>query len=367
MFSLNIFVIATTLQAGGGITIYKQFLSHLPEYVGQNRYWIFVNPVLPQVEIEGVTYISFPLQSKVRRILFEGKLLKAEVSKLRVKPDVVVSLQNNGYKCFKDCKQIVYYHQSLPLYPGSYNPFKQSERYLFNYKYIFPYMVKHTWAKNTQFVVQTPVVKRRFASYFNITLDRIHVCFPDIEKIDNKHGEIFDWGDDCFHFLCVSACAKYQNGITLIKAMEFLYKKNPDLASKIKIHITIASHRASVIYRLVQKYGFGNNFIFEGVVNHDLLISYYKSITALLFPSSIETVGLPLLEAAVFGKSVIVADEDYAHYVLNGYSGVAYHNIENYRAWAEAIENVCENKQEWKPLIQKRKSEWFSIFKLIHG
>ena len=228
-------------------------------------------------------------------------------------------------------------------------------------------MVKHTWAKNTQFVVQTPVVKRRFASYFNITLDRIHVCFPDIENIDNKHGEIFDWGDDCFHFLCVSACAKYQNGITLIKAMEFLYKKNPDLASKIKIHITIASHRASVMYRLVQKYGFGNNFIFEGVVNHDLLISYYKSITALLFPSSIETVGLPLLEAAVFGKSVIVADEDYAHYVLNGYSGVAYHNIENYRAWAEAIENVCENKQEWKPLIQKRKSEWFSIFKLIHG
>jgi len=36
---MNIFVIATTLQAGGGITIYKQFLSHLPEYVGQNRYW----------------------------------------------------------------------------------------------------------------------------------------------------------------------------------------------------------------------------------------------------------------------------------------------------------------------------------------
>ena len=79
---MNIFVIATTLQAGGGITIYNQVLSHLPEYVGQNRYWIFVNPVLPQVEIEGVTYISFPLQSKVRRILFEGKLLQAEVSKL---------------------------------------------------------------------------------------------------------------------------------------------------------------------------------------------------------------------------------------------------------------------------------------------
>mgnify|MGYP000992594462 len=49
---MNIFVIATTLQAGGGITIYKQFLSHLPKYIGQNKYWIFINPVLPKVAIE---------------------------------------------------------------------------------------------------------------------------------------------------------------------------------------------------------------------------------------------------------------------------------------------------------------------------
>ena len=85
-------------KAGGGITIYKQFLSHLPKYIGQNKYWIFINPVLPKVAIEGVTYISFPLQSKLKRILFEGKLLQNEIVKLGVKPDVVVSLQNNGYK-----------------------------------------------------------------------------------------------------------------------------------------------------------------------------------------------------------------------------------------------------------------------------
>ena len=83
---MNIFVIATTLQAGGGITIYKQFLSHLPKYIGQNKYWIFINPVLPKVAIEGVTYISFPLQSKLKRILFEGKLLQNEIVKLGVKP-----------------------------------------------------------------------------------------------------------------------------------------------------------------------------------------------------------------------------------------------------------------------------------------
>lgn len=67
---MNILVIATTLQAGGGITIYKQFLSHLSKYIGQDKYWIFVNPVLPQMAIQGVTYISFPLQSQTECALF---------------------------------------------------------------------------------------------------------------------------------------------------------------------------------------------------------------------------------------------------------------------------------------------------------
>ncbi|WP_229092355.1 hypothetical protein, partial [Bacteroides ovatus] len=181
---MNIFVIATTLQAGGGITIYKQFLSHLPKYIGQNKYWIFINPILPKVAIEGVTYISFPLQSKLKRILFEGKLLQNEIVKLGVNPDVVVSLQNNGYKKIGGSKQIVYFHQSLPLYPGVYNPFKRTERILFNYKHIFPRIVKRTWVKNTQFVVQTPIVKKRFVSYFNVPTENVRVCFPDIEKID---------------------------------------------------------------------------------------------------------------------------------------------------------------------------------------
>ena len=361
---MNILVIATTLQAGGGITIYKQFLSHLPKHIGQDKYWIFVNPVLPQMVIRGVTYISFPLRSKIKRTLFETKQLKAEVVKLGVKPDVVVSLQNNGYKCFKYCKQIVYFHQSLPLYPGFYNPFKRSERYLFNYKHIFPRLVKHTWVKNTQFVVQTPVVKKRFVSYFGIPEGNVHVCFPDIEKIDVSQSKIHDWGDKCFHFLYVSACAKYQNGITLIKAVEFLYKKNPDLASKIRIHITSNPHRAPVMYKQIQKHGVEDNFIFEDSIKHDLLINYYKSISALLFPSSIETVGLPMLEAAAFGTPEIVADVDYAHYVLDGYEGVTYKNVEDYGAWAEAIENACNNKRIIIPLVQIRESEWFTFFKL---
>lgn len=63
---MNIFVIATTLQAGGGITIYKQFLSHLPKYIGQNKYWIFINPVLPKVADRGSNIYIFSSTIQVK-------------------------------------------------------------------------------------------------------------------------------------------------------------------------------------------------------------------------------------------------------------------------------------------------------------
>lgn len=362
---MNVFVIATTLQAGGGITIYKQFLSHLPEHIGENKYWIFVNPVLPQVAIKGVTYISLPLQSKIKRTLFEGELLKAEVTKLRVKPDVVVSLQNNGYRCFNDCKQIVYFHQSLPLYPGSYNPFNRTERTLFNYKHLFPRIVKRTWVKNTLFVVQTSVVKKRFGSCFGAPTENVRVCFPDIEKIDVAQCEAYNWGDNRKHLIFVGDDSKYRNGCTLAKAMGILNRQNPALADNIRIHVTSSTEKAPIMYNEVLKNSVVKNFVFEGIIKHENLLSYYKSATALVFPSSIETVGLPLLEAATFGIPVFSADVDYAHEVLKDYEGVKFADVHDYDAWARGISELCETNKRFNFLSQDRKSDWVSFFDLL--
>lgn len=51
---------------------------------------------------------------------------------------------------------------------------------------------------------------------------------------------------------------------------------------------------------------------------------YQKSI--LLFPSYIETVGLPLLEAKKHHAPIIAANLDYAREVLNDYDKVKYFN-----------------------------------------
>ncbi|CDC52025.1 glycosyltransferase [Bacteroides finegoldii] len=364
---MNIFVIATTLQAGGGITIYKQFLSHLPKYIGHDKYWIFVNPILPQVVIEGVEYISFPLQSKMKRILFEGKLLQREITKLRVKPDILVSLQNNGYKEIKGCKQIVYYHQPMPLYPGVWNPFKSQERSQFLYKYIFPHIVKRTWAKNIQFVVQIPFIKRRMVEFFGIPERNIHLCFPDVERIDVENVKPYAFKNNAYHFLCVVVgdVPRYKNLLTLIRAAVILKRNYKETYKSVEIHLTTTAGDACVWAAEVKKYGVEDIIKFDGKYKHDELLGLYKNADALLFPSYIETLGLPLLEAAAFGLPVLAADVDYAHEVLKDYEGVRYIDVFDYEGWARNIIEFGMNKKRYRPLPQNRESDWGRFFDLI--
>ena len=147
--------------------------------------------------------------------------------------------------------------------------------------------------------------------------------------------------------------------------MGILSKQNPALAEDIKIHVTSSAEKAPIMYNEVLKNGVGKNFVFEGIIKHDNLLSYYKSATALVFPSSIETVGLPLLEAAALGLPVLAADVDYAHEVLNGYDGVVYTDVHDYEAWAKHIIAFSIEHKRYKPLPQERESDWGVFFDLI--
>ncbi len=40
---MNILVMASTIKMGGAKTIYNQFMSHLPEYIGSDKYLVYVS------------------------------------------------------------------------------------------------------------------------------------------------------------------------------------------------------------------------------------------------------------------------------------------------------------------------------------
>lgn len=362
---MNILVMASTIKMGGAKTIYNQFMSHLPEHVGGNKYLVYVSERLDRPEIPNVEYVVNPITNGLKLLRYEQKHLGEDLEKRGFKPDLIVSLQNNGYKHIKGCKQIVYYHQALPLYEGVYNPLRSLERILFYYKHVYPHVMKSTWAKDSVFAVQTPVVKERFAKTFGIHKDLIHTFFPDTEQIDVESVKPHDWGDENCHFLFIGEGFKYRNEITLVRAVKKLYEANPLVAERVRIHVLSPKESNRTVIPLIEKWGLSKNFVFVGRISHETLLSYYKAANALLLSSVIETVGLPLLEAAAFGLPVISSDMDFARYVISAYEGATFIEPYNATAWAKAIENTGTTHRRYTPLSLNRKSEWDSFFECI--
>lgn len=358
----NIIVNTSATRTSGALSIYRQFISHLPQYIGGHRYYIFVDSSMNQPPIDGVTYIRDDEHSLFHRLWWDYAGLKRWLKKCGITPDAVVSLQNTGVSV--PCRQIIYYHQPLPFYDRKWRIWKSAERVMYLYKHFYPYFVKRTLTPETQVVVQIPFIKRAFAERYAFPAERISILFPDVETIDVERIVSYLANASHIHFIYPATAAPYKEHRTLVEAVMILREKHPQLVKRIRIHLTLQPFDAPVLYRRIGKYGLQKQFVFDGTMPHDRLLSLYKAAQGLLFPSTIETLGLPLLEAAAFGLPVLVSDLDYAHDVLGDYAGARYVGSYDFGGWATAMEQVCTDKPRYQPM-PPRTSSWREFFKLI--
>ena len=90
-----------------------------------------------------------------------------------------------------------------------------------------------------------------------------------------------------------------------------------------------------------------------------------KSSHALLFPSIVESSGLPLLEAAMLGISVVANDMGYVHDALHEYEGVKCVQVHDYDDWAMKIEECCTGGGHYSPYSFNDIDSWKRLFRLI--
>ena len=362
---MNIIVSAAAERESGGLMIYKQFLSHLPAHIGENRYYIFIDPDMPAPEIPGVRYIPVDLRSMRRRLHFDGSLCHKMLEQQGVKADKLISLQNTGVNALRGIPQLVYYHQAIPFYPSIWNPFKASERLMFLYKWVYPLFVKNSIGTKTHVVVQTACIKRHFARLFHFNPDRIHVLFPDVKKIDRTAVTPFPYDEKLSHFIYPATAFVHKNHQILIEALQVIRDRYPELSQIIRIHFTVTQQDAPGIAEAVKKGGLNQMVLLEGGVPFDVLLRKYMACKALLFPSRIETLGLPLIEAASLGLPILASDLEYGHDVLEGYAGAKFLPTDNPEAWAEQIAELAGAETKRYPYEIKRECSWPEFFRIV--
>lgn len=362
----NIVVSAAACRVSGVLSIYKQFLSHLEKHIAQNKYYIFVHESMPQPPIPGVKYIVVDITRWATRIRFDHYHAKQILEKMGVYPDLIISLQNTALRCYQNVRHIIYYQQSLPFFSQKWNPFRKDERALFLYKNIYPYFVKSSIkGVDVDFVVQIPFIADGVEKKFKIEKNKIHVLFPDVETVNSSVNCDYRLDADKFHFFFPAIAAKYKGHKKLFDALKLIKQDNHQIIDKIQLHLTV-DEKSLDMGEYVRLSGLEANVIFHGVIPQQQLLAMMNCCHGLLFPSTIETLGLPLIEGGFLGLPIAVSDVEYAHQVLGDYAGALFVSPNDIKSWAAAIVNMCK-----KPAIRNerininKESSWDTFFELV--
>ncbi|MBD5216021.1 MAG: glycosyltransferase family 4 protein [Bacteroidales bacterium] len=342
-----IVVNATALDRSGALSILRQFVENIPV---DNRKWlIFVSPIInistdnPNVRIEPIEGVK-PMH---KRLIWDALGLKKWLKKNKIEPVASISLQNTGFNVGKKVPNYIYYHQSIPFYPFKWNPLKKQERTFWFYKKIYPFFVNLFLKKDSQIFVQLEFIKDGFAKRFKYFKKLIGVYSPAVSTPKNN--------------------IERESGTTnvprlLYPAMPHFYKNHRIISEALEM----TDAEVEVLFTIgPDDYTTDDERIkLIGMQSYERICELYRTYDALLFPSYIETFGLPLLEAAMTGLPILASDLPYAREVLAGYEGVTFIPYNNAEAWAKAI-NSIEKGKRYKPIVISNRPGWKELFENI--
>lgn len=363
----NLFIVnATATKHGGALTILNEFVSTVSKKNENSEYIIFSGANLNEfpserVKIKKITTNGFGIGG-IKRLIWDIVGLRFYCKFHNLNPNGIISFQNTGV-FFPKVRQIIYYHQIIPLLNYKWKFYKRHETSLFFYKYFYPLFIRLFLNDNCEVIVQQEFIKRLFLRKFKIDPKRIHVIVPSINLNASLKIKPIDLDKDSFHIFYPANCAIYKNHNVLYEALAIIKKSHPQVFKRIKLHLTKDMIREDSL-----AVNISDRLNFLGKITYDEVLSFYSSVNLLVFPSYIETFGLPLLEAASFGLPVIASDLEYAHEALSGYHGAMFIKFDDPEAWAKAILTSMINRNKFVPFKFKSPSRtWEEMLKIVES
>lgn len=358
-----ILVNATALSSGGALTILRQFIAHAA--LTNKKYIVFAPIEVPLDVHANIIYIEVDTKSWLKRIWWDSFGLKRYIKQHNIESALCISLQNTSVNV--DCQQLIYLHQPLPFTTVKYTFNKETIKY-FLYKWFYKFFIFLFVTKSTRFVVQTQWMKAALAQS-GVAEGNISVFTPDIKLPDghlNKGPEQAQrLTTEQISFFYPASSLFYKNHLLILDALALL--KARQLNQKVRFVVTLTVGDYPVFDEKVQQLELSDTVVYLGVMPYEQVIEHYISADAVLFPSYIETFGLPLAEAGVLGKKIICADLPYSRDVLKGYQGASFLNYQDATKWADEMEFVIGQKivLNFAPLSFSQCATWKDFFDFI--
>ena len=104
---------------------------------------------------------------------------------------------------------------------------------------------------------------------------------------------------------------------------------------------------------LLKKYGNIPVISFIGIKPRREIYALYTKVNSVIFPSMLETWGLPVTEAKKFNLPILLADLPYAHETVGDYDKVKFFNPSDFRELAEQMKAIINGNLAFDGSIAK--------------
>lgn len=361
--SVKVVVNASALSSGGALTILRQFIFHAS--LTNKKYIIFSPSGILLEPYENIVYIEVNTKSWIKRIWWDMFGLKKYIKKHNIDCSLCISLQNTSINV--DCAQLIYLHQPLPFTNVKYCFSKDTLKY-FLYKWFYKFFIFLFSDKTTRFVVQTQWMKKALVNNA-VPENNISVFTPDINLADVQVAIITEvverQSNNPVTFFYPASSLFYKNHLLILDALALI--KGRLLNKSVIFAVTLKIGDYPVFDQKVKLLELSDMISYLGMITYAEVIEHYIDADAVLFPSYIETFGLPLAEAGVLGKRIICADLPFSRDVLTGYQGASFLDYQNPVQWADAMEMIMRQPtvSNFPPLSFGHCATWKDFFNYI--
>lgn len=308
---VNIMVFDVAAESVGALSILRDFHRKVVEQAEEGKLWIFVLGRADLPESERVKILRFPWIKKswFHRLFFDCFVAPCLVKKYKV--DEVLSLQNLAVPRVR-CPQTVYLHQSLPFSEYRFSFFE--EPLFWTYQNIIGRMILRSIKKADSVIVQTRWMKKACVERTGCDESKFQVQPPEIVIVPKA---FFTPSPKMLStFFYPAAPFSYKNHRIILEACKILKQQG---VSDYKVLLTFSGTENKLAGELAEESRRHDLPIkFLGSLNREEVFEYYTR-TVLLFPSYIETFGLPMLEAKLHGSMILASDCPFSHEILDGY------------------------------------------------
>lgn len=347
---MKILVYDIAAEDGGGLFVLKNFYEQVRARKEEQIEWIFMTsfPLLEEIDSIKVMTYKWIKRSWLHRIFFENFILPGIVKEIQ--PDLVLSLQNMPIMhC--NAKQMVYLHQSLQYCPKKFSFFKDEERSLAIRQRIICNMYKYGLKKAEHIFVQTQWIKDATKEWIDFPEEKITVVPVALGESPISITPYVGYGKNVFFY--PARAEIYKNHEVIIQACRLLEEEG---IRNYEVIFTVKPEDNSYVMWL-QKEAKGLPIKFIGQTEYDGVWEYYlKSV--LIFPSYLETCGLPLLEAKIAGSIILTSDMPFSHEALEDYENAQYFSYDNPDMLASMMKRIVKKEIAYiSPKQNKDKAE----------